>query len=390
MLKLKEAAGDDFEFYYRLKCEQTAVYWSGFETKPNYENLQNFWLKIVEKKFANRRIFILYSDSLPQGYVQLMEDEEGIEFSMGIIEAARGKKYGNAIIRLAVQMCNTKKPLFCYIREDNLASIRSFENNGFKCTEKFHQQNFPLEKRIFRMVRYERKAPNIIAIIPARSGSKGLKDKNIRVLAGKPLMAYSIQAAQDSGLFETIHVSTDSKEYAEIARDYGADVPFLRDESYSGDTASSWDVVREVLIKYEKLGKCYDYCALLQPTSPLRTAGDIIAGFNLFRTKNASSVVSVTEVEHPVQWCFSLDSNLSMKNFSLSPYKNCRRQDLEKHFRENGALYITSTTDILNPDYDFYNEACYAYVMAGSRSIDIDSLQDFIIAEAIMKVAMED
>ena len=115
-----------------------------------------------------------------------------------------------------------------------------------------------------------------------------------------------------------------------------------------------------------------------------------ISGFNLFRTKNARSVVSVTEVEDPIQWCFSLDNDLTMKSFSQSPYKNSRRQDLEKHFRENGALYITSTADILNPGYDFYNEACYAYVMAGNRSIDIDSLQDFIVAEAIMKVAMED
>ena len=98
----------------------------------------------------------------------------------------------------------------------------------------------------------------LIAIIPARSGSKGLKDKNIRLLNGKPLLAYSVEAAVESGLFDTVHVSTDSLEYAKIARFYGADESFLRDEQNSGDAASSWDAVREVLKKYKEIGKEYD------------------------------------------------------------------------------------------------------------------------------------
>ena len=107
-----------------------------------------------------------------------------------------------------------------------------------------------------------------IAIIPARSGSKGLPDKNIRPLNGKPLLAYSIEAALASGLFDTVHVSTDSERYADIARQYGADEPFLRSAETSSDTASSEDAIREVLRRYEEIGQHFDAFMLLQPTSP--------------------------------------------------------------------------------------------------------------------------
>ena len=106
-----------------------------------------------------------------------------------------------------------------------------------------------------------------IAIIPARSGSKGLPDKNIRPLNGKPLLAYSIEAALASGLFDTVHVSTDSERYADIARQYGADEPFLRSAEASSDTASSEDAIREVLRRYEEMGQRFDAFMLLQPTS---------------------------------------------------------------------------------------------------------------------------
>lgn len=114
-----------------------------------------------------------------------------------------------------------------------------------------------------------------IAIIPARSGSKGLKDKNIKELNGKPMMAYTIEAANSCGIFDCVHVSTDSEKYANIARKYGADVPFLRGDELSGDNSSSWNFVRYVLFMYSKLGIEYDLFSLLQPTSPLRTAEDI-------------------------------------------------------------------------------------------------------------------
>ena len=116
---------------------------------------------------------------------------------------------------------------------------------------------------------------NILAIIPARSGSKGLPDKNIMNFNGKPLMAYTINAARASGIFDTVHVSTDSVKYSRIAEEFGADQPFLREPKNASDGASSWDVVREVLLKYEQKEKHYQTVFLLQPTSPLRSAEDI-------------------------------------------------------------------------------------------------------------------
>ena len=225
---------------------------------------------------------------------------------------------------------------------------------------------------------------NAIAIIPARSGSKGLKDKNIASLCGKPLIAYSIEAAKESGLFDTVHVSTDSKEYADIAAEYGADEPFLRDEANSGDAASSWDAVREVLRKYKALGKSFDAVVLLQPTSPLRTARHIREAFKAFEESGTRSLTSVTEVEHPVQWTFGLGESLRLDEFAKSPYRNSRRQELKKHYRENGAVFIVYTSDISDTAFDFYSD-CSAYIMDRRHSIDIDTKEDLILAEYLMK-----
>lgn len=230
----------------------------------------------------------------------------------------------------------------------------------------------------------------VIAIIPARSGSKGLKDKNIRKLGDKPLLAYSVEAAVKSGIFDTVHVSTESQEYANIAVGFGADVPFLRDRENAEDSSSTWDAVREVLRKYDRLGKQFDVCVLLQPTSPLRNEKDIREAFVLFISKQAKSLTSVTEVKHPVQWCFRLDDSCSMRDFAGSPYKNSRRQELEPYYRENGAVYIVGTSDIINSEFDFYSDECIAYIMDQRRSIDIDTLEDFLVAETVIKSGSEE
>ena len=224
-----------------------------------------------------------------------------------------------------------------------------------------------------------------IAIIPARSGSKGLKDKNIRKLNGKPLMAYTIEAAIKSGLFDTIHVSTDSDQYAGIARNYGAEVPFLRNICNAGDTASSWDVVREVLQKYKERDKEYDICVLLQPTSPLRDHTEIEKAIKQFVNSDADSLTSVSETEQPIQMCFQLDESLSMEGFANSKYRNYRRQDLDKYYVENGAIYIVKCINILRDGFDFYEGKCLAHPMARAKSIDIDDIIDFFTAEAIIR-----
>lgn len=224
---------------------------------------------------------------------------------------------------------------------------------------------------------------NNIAIIPARSGSKGLKDKNIKLLAGKPLMAYSIESAQKSGVFSTIIVSTDSEKYADIAREYGAEVPFLRSLETSGDDAGSWDVVKEVLTKYQELGKKFDTVCLLQPTSPLRSAEDILNGYKEYEKKNADAITSVCEVDHSPEWCMKLDESLSMVSFRKKN-KTAPRQDLDTYYRLNGAIYIRSIQYDLNSVHIIdFNE--YAYIMKRSKSVDIDTEEDFEYAEFIIK-----
>lgn len=227
-----------------------------------------------------------------------------------------------------------------------------------------------------------------IAIIPARSGSKGLPDKNIRKLKNKPLLAYSIQAALDSGIYDCVHVSTDSQKYADIARKYGADVPFLRSEDNSSDYADSWSVVKEVLQMYESRNFYFDLVTLLQPTSPLRDAEDIIGAFQLFNDKNANAVVSVCEMEHSPIWSNVLPKDLSMDEF-ISEDRNVQRQKLDTYYRINGAIYMVKNTFLME-DSNIYRKGCYAFIMGREHSIDIDSMLDFKMAEFLIdKVSVQ-
>lgn len=219
----------------------------------------------------------------------------------------------------------------------------------------------------------------IIGIIPARSGSKGLKDKNIKELCGKPLIAYTIEAAEQSGVFDCIMASTDSEKYARIAREHGASVPFLRSSENSSDKSGSWDVVREVLAK---LNEKFDIVVLLQPTSPLRTAQHIKEAIELFFEKDADTVCSVCETPHPMFWCNTLNEDLSIMDFIKKEYQK-RRQELPKSYTLNGAIYICKTKYIDN--LDFYSNKSFAYVMNKNSSIDIDENLDFQLCELIIK-----
>lgn len=224
----------------------------------------------------------------------------------------------------------------------------------------------------------------VLAIIPARSGSKGLKDKNIKPLAGKPLMAYSIEAALKSGVFDEVMVSTDSEEYAEVARQYGANVPFLRSSLNARDVSSSWDMVTEVLEAYEKIGRQFDMFCLLQPTSPLRESEDIINAYQKYHDKNAIAVISVCECEHSPKWSNVLDESLSLDGFVM-PEAATGRQQFQPYYRLNGAIYIVNV-EAFKRNRFLYREGAYAYVMEKEKSIDIDTEYDFIIAEAFMKI----
>lgn len=219
---------------------------------------------------------------------------------------------------------------------------------------------------------------NNIAIIPARSGSKGLKDKNIKLLGDKPLLAYSICAALDSKLFSHVMVSTDSEKYAEIAENFGAEVPFLRSEQTSTDTAGSWDVVREVLRGYTEK---FDTVCLLQPTSPLRKAIDIKKGYDELVEKDADAITAVCEMDHSPLWSMTLDDTLSLKEFRRGLI-DAPRQKLKTFYRINGALYIRKIS--YEEEIKILDEKEYAFIMDRKRSVDIDSIEDFKYAEFLL------
>lgn len=222
-----------------------------------------------------------------------------------------------------------------------------------------------------------------IAIIPARSGSKGIKDKNIKDLCGKPLIAYTIESALQSGKFDEVMVSTDSEKYAKIAKRYGANVPFLRSTDNSTDSASSWDMVEEVLSGYQRNGKIFDTFCLLQPTSPLRNAKDIVNAYELYEEKASFSVVSVCEAEHSPLWCGQLPESHEFINF-IDENSMKQRQACGKFYRINGAIYIVNIRRF-GQEHFLYQSGSYAYIMSAERSVDIDTEMDFKLAEFHLK-----
>lgn len=224
---------------------------------------------------------------------------------------------------------------------------------------------------------------NNIAIIPARSGSKGLIHKNIKELKGIPLLAYSINAAEKSGMFKEIMVSTDNQDYAQIAMSYGAKVPFLRSAETSTDNANSWDVVTEVLRSYWKNNIMYDTVCLLQPTSPLRTSDDILKGYEEFIKRDADAITAVTEMQHSPLWATTLDETLSLSSFRKNSNLFVPRQKLQKYYRINGALYIRRI-EYSNNDIVLKESNEYAMIMERSRSVDIDTKEDFDYAEFLL------
>lgn len=222
-----------------------------------------------------------------------------------------------------------------------------------------------------------------IAIIPIRSGSKGIKDKNIKLLNGVPLVAYTIKSALDSKVFDTVMVSTDSEEYAEIARQYGAEVPFLRSPANSGDTAPTWDVVREVLGMYEERGLCFDSLALLQATSPMRSGEDIVNAYRIMEEKRCNGVVSVCELGVPMYICNTLPEDRSLVGFlDDSTYRP--RQSSSVYYKLNGAIYLWMT-EAFRKERTIYEASCYAYVMDKIHSTDIDDMDDFLVCESLIK-----
>jgi len=215
-----------------------------------------------------------------------------------------------------------------------------------------------------------------IAIIPARGGSKRLPGKNIKLLAGKPLIAWTIEAALKSDVFDHIFVSTDCNEIAQVSKAFGAEVPFLRPMELATDNATTNDVVTHLVEWFEKEhNKEVTTIAILQPTSPLRNAQHIKEAMQLMKDKAAKAVVSVCELEYPIQFCNQLDANGSMNGF-IKKSDMKRTQDLEPYYRLNGAIYILSRNFVGNLK-GVYTNKTFPYLMERECSVDIDSEYDF-------------
>jgi len=219
----------------------------------------------------------------------------------------------------------------------------------------------------------------IIAIIPARGGSKRLLGKNTKLLCGKPLISWTIEAAKKSKYLDTTVITSDDDVVRKIANDY--DVAFLqRPELLANDNAVSADVLLHAL-NAQKIE--FDLVVLLQPTSPLRTHYQIDQAIEVLLEKNAKSIVSVCKSDHSPIWSNLLPEDLSMKGFMLDKYAAQRSQDLEVFYRLNGAIYIVNIIDFVR-EKKFLTDESFAFLMNQQDSIDIDTEYDFICAEALM------
>ncbi|QOY54079.1 acylneuraminate cytidylyltransferase family protein [Candidatus Sulfurimonas marisnigri] len=226
----------------------------------------------------------------------------------------------------------------------------------------------------------------VLCTICARGGSKGVKNKNIKEINGKPLIAYTIGQAKDSGLFEHIVISTDSDDIANIAKQYGAEVFFKRSAEIASDIAGKLDVIRDAFVRSEKYyNKQFDYLIDLDATAPLRNVDDIIKSFNQFLENNNDNLITAMPSRRSPY--FNLVEVDSVGKVSLSKQLDnsiVRRQDAPKSYDMNASIYIWKRDSILN-DKSLFLENTGLYVMPEERSIDIDTELDYKFVEFLMR-----
>lgn len=221
---------------------------------------------------------------------------------------------------------------------------------------------------------------SVAAIVPARGGSKGVRDKNIRPLAGVPLLGHTLNCINKSGVIDYVTVSTDSQRIAEVARKWTDNIVW-RPLALASDTATGIDVMVHSIEHIKRTIGSFDYFLYLQPTSPLRTPEDIVGSVKLAILKAASFVVSVCECEHSPLFANSLPEDHSLEGFISKEISRKNRQEIKKFYRVNGAIYAVSGS---GTEIDFYGRSSYAYIMPQDRSVDIDTELDFLIAEVIL------
>jgi len=222
-----------------------------------------------------------------------------------------------------------------------------------------------------------------IAIITARGGSKRIPKKNIRDFCGKPIIAYSIEAALGAGIFDEVMVSTDSEEIAEIAKRYGASVPFMRSEATSSDYATTRDVLLEVIDEYKKLGKEYDSLCCIYPTAPFLTSEKLKDAMELFEKSDCDSLITVVQFSFPPQRAFVIRGGKVAYQYPENAMK--RSQDLEPVYHDCGQFSICRISPFMEKK-TIVSENTIPYFISDEEVQDIDNLSDWMIAEAKYKV----
>jgi len=222
-----------------------------------------------------------------------------------------------------------------------------------------------------------------LAIVPARAGSKRIPNKNIRDFCGKPMLSYPLEAARASGLFETVHVSTDSPDICEIAKSLGFPVPFLRDASLADDRTPLMPVVKWVLEKYREEKKTFSDVCLLMPCSPLLTPEDLTVSFGIYEANGRRNpLLSVAQYPAPVEWAFEREKSGRLRPCQPGMFAK-RSQDLGQKFYDTGSIGIFNVDQVLNEEHSDGNFV--SYVVPKHRAVDIDDEDDWLRAQALYR-----
>lgn len=224
----------------------------------------------------------------------------------------------------------------------------------------------------------------VLGIIPARGGSKGVPRKNIKLLAGKPLLAYTAESALQAKLLSKVILSTEDSEIAEVGKSLGLEVPFLRPPELALDTAPTLPVVIHAIDYLQKTGEEFDAICLLQPTNPLRRAEDIDKCIELLEKSGADSVISVMKVPHEYNpnWVYWQKENGEMVLTTGENEPIPRRQDLPPAFHREGSIYLTKTEVLLNYG-NLYGKTVRGYEIDSNNSVNIDTIEDWHSAESL-------
>ncbi len=228
---------------------------------------------------------------------------------------------------------------------------------------------------------------SVLAVVPARGGSKGVARKNVALVAGRPLIEWTLAAARAATCVDRVIVSTDDEEIASVARTAGAEVPFVRPAALARDDTPGQDVILHAL-EYLRRDEGYspEYVVTLQPTSPLRTAADIDAAVSLADSRAAPSVIGVSPTPHSPFWMMYVDDDLAVRDFL--PEDPPTRQQLPALFMINGAIYVTRADRLLETK-SLYGPGTLAYVMPEERSLDVDSAWELNLADLILRQRLQ-